>query len=161
LAVNAGIEASRAGEGGQGFRVVAAQVGALATQSTNATREIEEVIERLQSGTKEVIEAMEKGTVQVVDSSRSVISAKESLEQIFEVSHQIDKLVRSISNTTVSQAQTSQAVTDLMQQIAKTSQHTSDSSRKVSGSLRKTVDVAEQLQMSVGRFKIGTEAQSS
>jgi twitching motility protein PilJ len=161
LAVNAGIEASRAGEGGEGFRVIAAQVGALATQSTNATREIEEVIETLQLGTQEVIKAMEKGTVQVVDSSRSVISAKESLEQIFEVSHQIDKLVRSISNTTVSQAQTSQAVTDLMQQIAKTSQHTSDSSRKVSGSLRKTVDVAEQLQMSVGRFKIGTEAQSS
>jgi twitching motility protein PilJ len=158
LAVNAGIEANRAGEGGEGFRVIAAQVGALATQSTNATREIEEVIETLQLGTQEVIKAMEKGTVQVVDSSRSVISAKESLEQIFEVSHQIDELVRSISNTTVSQAQTSQAVTDLMQQIARTSQHTSDSSRKVSGSLRKTVEVAEQLQMSVGRFKIGTEA---
>jgi twitching motility protein PilJ len=65
--------------------------------------------------------------------------------------------VQSISTTTVSQAKTSQVVTDLIQEIARTSQHTSDASRKVSSSLRQTVEVAEQLQMSVGRFKIGTE----
>lgn len=158
LAVNAGIEASRAGEEGEGFRVVAAQVGALATQSTNAITEIEDIIATIELGTKEVVEAMEEGTMQVVDSTRRIINAKESLEHIFKVSRQIDELVQSISSATVSQAQTSQAVTKLMQEIAKTSQQTSDSSRKVSHSLRQTVEVAEQLQMSVGRFNVGTEA---
>lgn len=157
LAVNAGIEASRAGEEGEGFRVIAAQVSILATQSTNATREIEQVIETIQLGTKEVVEAMDEGTLQVVASSHSVIAAKESLEQIFEVSRQIEQLVQSISSATVSQAQTSQAVTDLMKKIARTSQQTSDSSRKVSNSLRKTVEVAEQLQMSVGQFKVESQ----
>ncbi|HEY9632301.1 MAG TPA: methyl-accepting chemotaxis protein [Coleofasciculaceae cyanobacterium] len=157
LAINAGIEASRAGEEGEGFRVVAAQIGTLATQAANATREIDEVIKGIQLGTKEVAEAMEEGKTQVVDGTRLVIDAKQNLEKIFEVSRQIDELVQSISSATVTQAQTSQIVTELMQEIAKTSQDTSDSSSKVSSSLRQTVEVAEKLQMSVGRFKIGTE----
>jgi twitching motility protein PilJ len=154
LAINAGIEASRAGEEGQGFRVVAEQIGDLATQVTNATRDIEQVIETIEQGSQEVITAMEAGRTQVADSTRQVIDAKQSLEQIFEVSHQIDELVQSISGATVSQSQTSRIVKELMQEIAKTSQTTSESSRQVSTSLRQTVEVAQELQMSVGRFKI-------
>lgn len=157
LALNASIEASRAGEDGLGFRVVAENIAELATQAANATREIEEVIKSIELGTKEVVEAMEESKTQVVDGTHRVIDAKRNLEKIFEVSRQIDELVQSISSATVSQAQTSQIVTELMQDIAKTSQQTSDSSRKVSNSLRQTVEVAEKLQMSVGRFKISTE----
>lgn len=157
LALNASNEASRAGEDGLGFRVVAENIAELATQAANATREIEEVIKGIELGTKEVVEAMEESKTQVVDGTHRVIDAKRNLEKIFEVSRQIDELVQSISSATVSQAQTSQIVTELMQDIAKTSQQTSDSSRKVSSSLRQTVEVAEKLQMSVGRFKISTE----
>lgn len=156
LALNASIEASRSGEGSEGFRVIAEQVGVLASQSSNAIEEIEQVIATIGIGTQEVVAAMEEGTRQVIRSTRSVIGAKENLEEIFEVSRQIDQLVASISSATVSQAHTSQAVTELMKQIAKSSQQTSDSSRQVSHSLRNTVEVAEQLQDSVGRFKIGT-----
>jgi methyl-accepting chemotaxis protein len=69
---------------------------------------------------------------------------------------EIEQLAQSISSARVSQAQTSQAVTDLMKKIARTSQQTSDSSRKVSNSLRETVEVA-QLQRSVGQFKAETQ----
>lgn len=155
LAINAGIEASRAGEEGQGFRVVAEQIGELATQVANATREIEQVIEGIQAGTKEVIEVMQNSKSQVDHGTRMVIDAKHNLEQIFDVSRQIDEIVQFISDATVSQAQTSQLVKELMQDIANTSQLTSDSSRQVSDSLRTTVEVAEKLQMSVGRFNIG------
>ena len=156
LAINAGIEASRAGEEGQGFRVVAEQIGELASQVTNATREIEQVIEAIQDGTKEVIEVMHNGKTQVDQGTRMVIDAKHNLEQIFDVSRQIDEIVQFISDATVSQAQTSQLVKELMQDIAKNSQLTSDSSHQVSDSLRKTVEVSEKLQMSVDRFNIGT-----
>ncbi|HEY9651893.1 MAG TPA: methyl-accepting chemotaxis protein, partial [Coleofasciculaceae cyanobacterium] len=154
LAINAGLEATRAGEEGEGFRVVSEQIGQLAKQAVNATHEIEQVLEVIQQGTKEVIESMEEGKTQAIDSTHSILDAKENLEKIFDVSHQIDQLVQSIFDTTVSQAQTSQIVTELMKQIAEISQQTTNSSNQVSNSLRQTVSVAQQLQESVGRFKI-------
>ncbi len=154
LAINASIEAARAGEEGRGFAVVAAEVGALATRSANATREIEQLVENIQSETSEVVDAMATGTSQVVEGTRLVEEAKKSLKQIQEVSRQIDDLVGMISNNTITQAQTSQAVTTLMKQIAAIAERSSDASVQVSDSLRQTVQVAQDLQRSVAYFKI-------
>lgn len=154
LAINASIEAARAGEEGRGFAVVAAEVGALATRSAAATREIEQLVENIQSETSEVVDAMETGTSQVVEGTRLVEAAKKSLQQIQEVSQQIDDLVSRISDTTISQTQTSQAVTTLMKQIAAIAERSSEASAQVSDSLRQTVQVAQDLQRSVAYFKI-------
>ena len=155
LAINAGIEAARAGEEGQGFAVVAEEVGELAARSAAATRDIEQIVENIQKETSEVVEAMELGTTQVVEGTHLVEDAKQSLNKILDVSRQIDTLVQSISSATVSQAETSQAVTELMKEIALVSERTSDSTRKVSGSLKETVGIAQELQASVGTFKVG------
>ena len=155
LAINAGIEAARAGEEGQGFAVVAEEVGELAARSAAATKEIEKIVENIQQGTSEVVEAMELGTTQVVEGTHLVEDAKQSLSKILEVSRQIDTLVQSISSATVSQVSTSQAVTELMKEIAKVSERTSNSTRQVSGSLKETVGIAQELQASVGTFKVG------
>jgi methyl-accepting chemotaxis protein len=100
---------------------------------------------------------MELGTTQVVEGTHLVEDAKESLSQILDVSRQIDALVQSISTATVSQAETSQAVTELMKEIALVSERTSNSTRQVSGSLQETVEIAQDLQASVGTFKLGSE----
>jgi len=157
LAINAGIEAARAGEEGQGFAVVAEEVGELAARSAAATREIEQIVENIQKETAEVVEAMELGTAQVVEGTNLVEDAKQSLSKILDVSRQIDALVQSISSATVSQAETSQAVSELMKEIALVSERTSNSTRKVSGSLQETVGIAQELQASVGTFKIGED----
>ncbi|MGV0024016.1 methyl-accepting chemotaxis protein [Phormidesmis priestleyi] len=154
LAINAGIEAARAGEESQGFAVVAEEVGELAARSAAATREIEQIVATIQRETSEVVDAMESGTTQVVKGTRLVENAKQSLEQILTVSRQIDQLVRSISDATVSQVETSHAVTSLMQDIVQVAGRTSDSSLQVSQSLRQTVEVARELQESVGTFKV-------
>ncbi len=157
LAINASIEAARAGEEGRGFAVVAEEVGKLAAQSAAATKEIEQIVENIQRETSVVVGAMELGNTQVIEGTHLVEDTKKSLGQILDVSHLIDQLVQSISTATVSQAQTSEAVTQLMKEIAKVSERTCDSSRQVSGSLQQTVEVAQQLQASVGTFKVGSE----
>ncbi|MEO0406321.1 MAG: GAF domain-containing protein [Cyanobacteria bacterium P01_A01_bin.135] len=156
LAINAGIEAARAGEEGQGFAVVAEEVGELAARSATATQEIEKIVETIQLETSQVVSAMEESTAQVVEGTQLVEGAKHSLSQILQVSQQIDQLVQSISAATVSQAETSEAVSQLMRQVVSVSEQTSSSSRQVSLSIQETVNVAQELQVSVGTFKVGT-----
>ena len=154
LAINASIEASRAGEEGRGFAVVAEEVGELATKAAAATKEIEQVLENIQQQTSEVARAMQLGTTQVNEGTNLVENTKQSLGEILQVSRQIDELVQVISYSTVSQAKTAQAVTQLMQGLAINSEETAASSRQVSKSLKRTVEVAQQLQTSVGTFKV-------
>jgi twitching motility protein PilJ len=157
LAINASIEASRAGDHGRGFAIVASEVGELAARSAAATREIEQVVETIQAETRSVVAVMGQGTAQVVQGAHSVKNAKQSLIHIVHVSHQIDQLVQSISEATVSQVETSRSVTDLIQDIAHVSAKTSDSSHRVSEVLRETVQVAQELQASVGMFEVGDD----
>lgn len=154
LAINAGIEAARAGEEGQGFAVVAEEVGELAARSAAATKEIEQIVENIQRETSEVVIAMELGTTQVVEGTRIVEDAKQNLNQILEVSRQIDSLVQSISNATTSQVETSQTVSTLMKEVAATSQRTLHSSTTLSESLQQTVEISKQLQATVDTFKV-------
>lgn len=157
LAINASIEAARAGDEGRGFAVVAEEIGTLATQSAQATKEVGGIITNIQTEVAQVVAAMEVGNTQVGEGADLVEKTKQSLEQIMTVSYQIDQLVQSISETTISQADTSQVVTQLMKEIAQVSERTSFASKEVSSSLDETVAVAQQLQASVGTFKIEEE----
>ncbi|NJK41743.1 MAG: hypothetical protein HC934_11080 [Acaryochloridaceae cyanobacterium SU_2_1] len=158
LAINASIEAARAGEEGRGFAVVAEEVGALAAQSANATKEIEQIVEAIQLETAEVVNAMEVGTTQVVEGTRMVQDTKKSLGQIVEVSRQIAELVQTISGSTASQTAKANMLTELFKSVAQVSIKTSESSHQVASSLQETVGIAQQLQASVSTFKLGTES---
>ena len=154
LAINASIEAARAGEEGKGFAVVAEEVGQLANQSSEATKEVGIIVAIIQKEIAEVVEAMEIGTNQALEGTRLVEETKTSLQQIVEVSYQIDKLVQSISDNTISQVQTSETVTQLMKQIAQLSKRTSTASSDITNSLEETVAIAHKLQSSVDTFKV-------
>jgi methyl-accepting chemotaxis protein PixJ len=154
LAINASVEAGRAGEYGQGFTIVAEQVGALAEQSAAATKEIANIVAAIQAETQEVNQAMESGTTQVVETTRLVESTKQSLGLVLAKSQEVNQLMGSISQSTVSQASTSQTITNLMQKIAELSANTSESSSKVAQSIVETAEVAQRLETTVGQFKV-------
>ena len=154
LAINASVEAGRAGEYGQGFTIVAEQVGALAEQSAAATKEIAEIVAVIQAETQEVNQAMESGTAQVVETTQIVESTKQSLEVVLEKSQEINQLMELISQSTVSQANTSQNVTQLMQKIAQLSANSSKSSSEVAQSIVQTAEVARKLESTVAQFKV-------
>jgi methyl-accepting chemotaxis protein len=154
LAINASVEASRAGEQGQGFTVVAEQVGALAEQSVAATKQIAQIVAAIQAETQEVTEAMELGTAQVVDSTHLVEATKQRLSQVLVRSQEINQLMKSISQATISQAETSQVVTSLMEQMAQLSDQRSASSSQVAQSMQETAQVAKELEYAVAQFKV-------
>lgn len=156
LAINASIEAARAGEEGRGFAVVAEEVGALASQSAAATKEIEQIVTTIQRETGAVVDAMEMGTTQVVEGTRLVEETKQSLQKIVDVSAQIDQLIQSISGAALSQTEKSDLIAKVFQDLAKVSEATSGSSKEIAESLQESVQMTRELQESVSRFNTGT-----
>lgn len=154
LAINASVEASRAGEQGQGFTIVAEQVGALAEQSTEATKTIAQMVAEIQQETQDVAEAMEMTAVEVVYATNQVESAKQSLNQVLELSRKIDELMRYISQSTASQKETTQQLTMLMEELANESEERLNLSQKVGESIISTANIARQLQGAVEKFKV-------
>lgn len=117
LALNASIEAVRAGEEGRGFAVVANQVRSLAHQSAQATDEIEILAREIQKETLAVVAAMEAGNKQVVTGTKLVDETRQILNQITTTSDYIRALVSEIASKTVMQSQASEAVTQAMSNV--------------------------------------------
>ncbi|MDX1977257.1 MAG: methyl-accepting chemotaxis protein [Pseudanabaenaceae cyanobacterium bins.68] len=154
LALNASIEAARAGESGRGFAIVADEVRQLADRASRSSKDIEQIVLKIQGETGNVQQAMDLGTQQVIDGTKRAEQARQSLSDIIQVSQRIDALVRSITEDTIKQTETSRTVAQVMQSVELTAQETSQESQKVSTSLQNLVGVARSLQESIERFRV-------
>ena len=154
LALNASIEANGTLGEGQGFAVVAEEVRSLSEQSTAATKEIEQILEEIQTETNQVATAMEAGREQVIAGTDLVETARQQLTSIAKVSGQIKHLVEEMAKSATAQARTSASVFKTMQEVETIAQHTSAKSVASATSFNELLQVAEELKDSVTQFKV-------
>ena len=151
LALNAAIEAARAGEQGRGFAVVADEVRKLAERSSLATKEIAELINGTQAGVREAVTAMEHGIREVDGGYKLATDAGQALDDILARSQNVKKQVAGISAAAQTLKDLSREMVATIQKINKTAEENSAvaeemtaSSRVVSRAVEATASVAEE-----------------
>lgn len=153
LALNAAIEAARAGEQGRGFAVVADEVRALAERTTRATKEIGGMIKAIQAETRTAVAAMEEGVHEVErgteDASRSGRALEEILAQVTEVTGQINQIATAAEEQTA----TTNEISGNMQQITDVVQDTAASSQMTAAAAVRLADLAKELHGIVNQFQ--------
>ena len=154
LALNASIEANGTAGEGQGFAVVAEEVRSLSEQSTAATKEIEQILEEIQTETNQVATAMEIGREQVIAGTDLVETTRQQLTSIASVSAQIKHLVEEMAQAATAQAKTSASVFQTMQEVESIAHHTSAKSVASAESFNQLLTVAQELKDSVTQFKV-------
>ncbi|WP_224959934.1 methyl-accepting chemotaxis protein [Geomonas subterranea] len=154
LALNAAIEAARAGEQGRGFAVVADEVRALAERTTRATREIGEMIKAIQGETKGAVVAMEEGVRQVqagtAEAAKSGSALQEILEQINDVAMQVHQVATAAEEQTATTSEISSNIVQITQVVQQTSQGAQESAMAAA----QLHTNSEELQQLVRQFRL-------
>jgi twitching motility protein PilJ len=154
LALNASIEASLAGEAGQGFAIVAHEVERLAERATNATKQINDLVDSIQSETHEAMTAMVSSTREVSEGSRVADQAGQALREIESVSTRLADLIQSISLAATQQARGSESLSRAMSEISEVTQDTASGTKQAAESISQLAILADELRGSVSTFKL-------
>ena len=154
LALNAAIEAARAGEQGRGFAVVADEVRALAERTTRATREIGEMIKSIQTETRSAVGEMEVGVREVQQGTGEASRSGDAIRQILEQIESVNMQVNQIATAAEEQTATTSEIAGNMHQITDVFQQTSHGAQESFAAAHRLSALASELQHAVSRFKI-------
>ncbi len=154
LALNAAIEAARAGEQGRGFAVVADEVRKLAEKTSSATAEIGGMIQEIQQKTGEAVRTMNAGTADVKEGVENAREAGNSLRKIVESAEQLTAMVQEIAQATHTQSDDTQMIRHNIGEIGGLIESTLDKTREGTAKAENLTALAESLDNTVTAFKL-------
>ncbi|UPU34769.1 methyl-accepting chemotaxis protein [Geomonas paludis] len=154
LALNAAIEAARAGEQGRGFAVVADEVRALAERTTRATREISDMIRTIQGETQSAVQAMEQGSKEVARGTEQASRSGQALEAILEQIHAVMMQANQIATAAEEQTATTSEISSNMVQITSIVQATARGADETAAAAAALASMSVRLQDMVREFKV-------
>ena len=154
LALNAAIEAARAGEQGRGFAVVADEVRKLAERTATATSEISSMIAAIQSETGNAVTTMEKSSTQVGEGVALAIQAGQSLQNINNSVTKVVAMIEQISTSTKQQSESTNAITQRVEHISAMARENTGSVDETTQASHDLQKLSSHLQQVVSRFKL-------
>jgi len=154
LALNAAIEAARAGEQGRGFAVVADEVRKLADRTGKATAEIKDMIQNIQNSTDLAVRSMQSGVTEVDRGRDLANNASQNLEKVIAMSHQVMDMIRQVATASEEQSVTAEEIAKRVEKITAITRETATGSEQSATAAIKLNQQAEVMQQLVSKFKI-------
>ncbi|MCU7502521.1 MAG: methyl-accepting chemotaxis protein [Ignavibacteria bacterium] len=154
LALNAAIEAARAGEQGRGFAVVADEVRKLAERTTKATKEIADTIKAIQVEAKEADSAMDDAEKAVEEGMRLTEAVAQSLNQILEVNQKVSDIVSQVAAASEEQSSTAEQISKNIEGISSVTQQSAAGTEQIARAAEDLNRLTVNLQELVSRFKM-------